>query len=458
MSLVPSANPWRVLALVVLLGACHGRARTARPAATIDWGPAPGARQESAALLLLGEDGVARVACLPGQGLARQRWPSLPLRRILDVGRYEGGTIAAHAASPTDGSAKAEDAMVLLSPGAEPRRLAAGVRSARFSPDGVAIAYEVVTPKDDDTDTASATSYVHDLSTGHTSELGPVVDPLWEADGKYLRATRLVPGKRDHGETHPHVTSLRARWDRASGNMNEEGRGSAQIPAPSGEAVAWSAAQRGDRAPDQCSVFLRRQGGVRHSTVGAFCLGIADDRGVRWSPDGRWLAFLHPGLPRPAQRGPGQFFLDIVSVEGGRYPALSALYAQAGADQATSVSGPGPVWIDWSPSGRLLAMSDGADAVRVYDFALPGMVQLGKGQQPRWSPGGAYLLITMRPDTAGDGVVVKQSRQLGESPAQAAVVLQGAAPAARMDFGVVREARWLPAEVCQGDDGIPNGR
>jgi hypothetical protein len=453
---VPSTHRWRVVALVVLVGACRGRSPSVRPAAAIRWGSSPGA-PEAAALLLLGTDGVARVGCVPGPGRARQRLPSLPLQRILDVGGYGGVTIAAHAASTTDAGVSAEDVMVLLSPGAAPRRLAAGVRGARFSPDGAAIAYEVVARRADGSGTAPATSYVYDLSTGRTTELGSVVDPLWEADGQHLRATRLLPGTSDHGTSYAHATSLRVRWDRTSGGVSVEGRGSAQIPAPLGEAVAWSAAQRGDRAPDQCSVFLRPQGGVRHSTVGAFCVGIADERGVRWSPDGRWLAFLHPGLPGHLPRERGQFFLDIVGVEGGRSPALSALYAKTADERATSVAG-GSLWIDWSPSGRLLAMSDGADDVRVYDFETPGMILWGKGQRPMWSPGGAYLLLMLQPDLAGEKHVATQSHRLGESPTQSAFVLHGPAPTERMDLGVVREARWLPVAMCPVDESTLDRR
>ena len=142
--------------------------------------------------------------------------------------------------------------------------------------------------------------------------------------------------------------------------------------------------------------------------------------------DGRWLAFPHPGR-LPGQRQPGGFIVDVVGVEGGRYPALSALHARSRPEQLAIATAPGSVWFDWSPSGRFLALHDGASDLRVYDFETHGIAGLGKGQRPMWSPGGAYLLIL----AAGQ-----------------AVVLSGVAEAARIDLGPVRDARWLPAQAC----------
>jgi hypothetical protein len=291
-------------------------------------------------------------------------------------------------------------------------------------------------------------SYVFELATGKLTELGALVDPLWEFDGKHLCATRLRTASEEHGAQAAPWTSLRVRWDRDSGNVTVAGPGSAQIPAPVGAAVAWSERQRGTMAPSQCVVRISRRGGVPHSIVGRFCLGIADDRSVRWSPDGRWLAFPHPG-PVPGQPQPGGFFVDVVGVEGGRYPALSALHARAHPEQLAIVTAPGSVWFDWSPSGRLLALQDGANDLRVYDFEAYGTVLLGKGQRPMWSPGGAYLLIQAAGQvTATNGIPPRQRSQDGEGSAVEAFVLPGSAPSARIDLGLVRDARWLPAQVC----------
>ena len=169
-------------------------------------------------------------------------------------------------------------------------------------------------------------------------------------------------------------------------------------------------------------------------------MGMADDRGVRWSPDGRWLAFPHPG-PIPGQRELGSFFVDVVGIEGGRYPALSALQARAHPDQLAIATAPGSVWFDWSPSGRFLALHDGLSDLRVYDFEAQGMVFLGKGQRPMWSAGGSYLLVL----AAGQ---VPRSQDAAD-PILEAFVLLGAAPAVRIDLGLVRDARWLPAQACE---------
>jgi hypothetical protein len=178
-------------------------------------------------------------------------------------------------------------------------------------------------------------------------------------------------------------------------------------------------------------------------------MGIADDRAARWSPDGRWLAFPHPG-PVPGQGKPEGFFVDVVGVEGGRYPALSALRARARPEDLAIATAPGAVWFDWSPSGRFLALHDGMSDLRVYDFETQGMAFLGKGQRPMWSPGGSYLLVLAAgPVAAIDGISPSHGSQNAEDSGLAAFVLPGVAPAARIDLGPVRDARWLPAQACE---------
>jgi hypothetical protein len=404
------------LALAVALGACRGRTP---PAATVDWKPAPGTRAEAAALLLLDKDGMSKIVCLPGREPARQLFPGVTLGKILDV-RWQGGPmVAGGAPAAKDTAPSPGDELVLLLPSGGPRQLAWGVRTARFSPDGAALAYVVAA--------APPVSYVLDLDTGKVAEIGPLADPLWEADGKHLRATRLRIASDEHQGWAAHWPSVRVRWDRVSGTATMDGPGASQIPAPVGEAVAWSDGHRGKAPANQCTIYLSRHGGVMHSTVGKSCMGIADDREMRWSPDGRWLAFPHSGR-LPGQRQPGGFIVDVVGVEGGRYPALSALHARSRPEQLAIATAPASVWFDWSPSGRFLALHDGASDLRVYDFEAHGTAVLGKGQRPMWSPGGAYLLIL----AAGQ-----------------AVVLSGVAEAARIDLGPVRDARWLPAQACE---------
>jgi len=437
MSHGPPALRWRALALGVMLGACRGRTP---PVPTVEWKPGPGARAEAAALLLLDKDGLAKIVCFPGRTAERQLFPGVALGRILDVSWKEGLMVAGWAAASGKALASSGHELVLMAPPSGPRKLARGVRAARFSPDAAALAYEVAEADISGARASTPTSYVLDLVTGNVTNLGALADPLWEADGKHLLATGFRAAPETRGVPVTQGTSLRVRWDRDSGAVTIDGPGSAQLPAPVGKAVAWSEEQRPMGTPRPCVVFLSRRGGVRHSIVGRFCMGMADDRGVRWSPDGRWLAFPHPG-PIPGQRELGSFFVDVVGIEGGRYPALSALQARAHPDQLAIATAPGSVWFDWSPSGRFLALHDGLSDLRVYDFEAQGMVFLGKGQRPMWSAGGSYLLVL----AAGQ---VPRSQDAAD-PILEAFVLLGAAPAVRIDLGLVRDARWLPAQACE---------
>jgi len=428
------------LAVVVMLGACRGRTP---PTPAVDWKTAAA---EAAALLLLDKDGTAKLVCLPGHTQTRQLFPGVALRRILDVGWKGEPMVAGWAAHSAGPDKSAGDELVLLAPSADPRRPAKDVRAAHFSPDGAALAYEVVQRRNSGAALAPPTSYVLDLATGRVTELGMFADPLWEADGKHLRTTLLRTASEEHQAPGVQWTSLRARWDRESGANTLVGRGSAQIPAPLGTAVAWSEEQRSTIARSHCRLLLAPWGGVAHSVQGEFCMGIADDRGVRWSPDGRWLAFPHPG-PVPGQRNLGGSFVDVVRVEGGRYPALSALHARTRPEQLAIATAPGSVWFDWSPSGRFLAMHDGASDLRVYDFEAHGLAFLGKGQRPMWSPYGAYLLILAAGQGAAtNGILPGQDADVS---ALEAFVLSGVAPTARIDLGLVRDARWLPAQACE---------
>jgi len=433
------------LALAIMLGACRGRTP---PAPAVDWRPEAGERAEAAALLLLDKDGLAKIVCLPGRTQERQLFPGVSLGRILDVSWKKVPMIAGSAVALDDADQGRGDELVLLIPHSGPRRLAKGVRTARFSPDGAALAYEVTQPNTG-AGMEPPTSYVLDLATGNVTKLGAAADPLWEADGKHLRATRLLPGSEKGRAPAVQWTSLRMSWERESGIVTIDGPGSAQIPAPVGEAVAWSEERPSSVARKQCTVLLSHRGGGRHSIVGRFCMGVSDDRGARWSPDGQWLAFPHPD-PVSDQRKPEGFFVDVVGVEGGRYPALSALRARARPEQLAVATAPGTVWFDWSPSGRFLALHDGMRDLRVYDFEAHGTAFLGKGQKPMWSPAGAYLLVLAAGQVAEiDGVSRSPRSQDAEATALEAFVLPGVAPAARIDLGLVRDARWLPAQVCE---------
>ncbi len=228
---------------------------------------------------------------------------------------------------------------------------------------------------------------------------------------------------------------MRARWDRASGTTALLGPGSAQVPAPAGKEVAWSedSRARGARASKDCRLLVGSVG-VHHTAVGSFCSGIADERAVRWSPDGQWLAYPHP-TSLAADTEDGRGFLDVIGLAGGRSPLLASLDARAGTARLATT--PGPVWIDWSPSQRFLAVQDAADELRVYDFHALGVASLGKGRQPTWSPGGSYLSIVAGPAPGR-----------GEFSEARAFVLAGVEASTWIDLGPARDARWLAARAC----------
>lgn len=411
-SLASKLARWLVLAAV--LAGCRDRPHQA-PA--IDWQVAT---VETAALLLQDGQGAVWQVCLPGSPSPRPLPAGTPVRRIMDVAWKDGLRMAA--------SAPDADETFLLAPPAEPRRLGQDVRDARFSPNGDALAYQV---QEAGATFARPTSFVLDLVSGRLTELAGLADPRWEADSEHLRATLL----REDAQDGP-MRSLRARWDRQSESTALLGPGSAQIPAPTGEAVAWSPDQRGPNTRSACVVRLGQPGGVQvpHNVQGEFCLGLADDRGVRWSDDGQWLAFPHPG-PVPGGHDPSKSFLDVVTLAGGRTRELMTLHNQVGPAASELAVAPASVWFDWSPQHRFLAVQDGVGDLRVYDFQAHGIAALGKGDRPRWSPGGAYLLI---------------SASSAEGAEPHIFVLSGAAPSARMDLGPATDARWLPVAACDG--------
>jgi hypothetical protein len=447
---------WHVLALVVLLCACRGRS-TRVP--TVDWKVQPGVPAESSALLILDGAGQAKVLCLPGRTPSRLRLPEVALSKFLDVG-WRAGPVVAGRAAPAAGR-RAHDDLVLVLPDGRSRKLADDVRTARFAPDAGALAYEVAGPGNGQGSPVPPATNVLELDTSALTRLAAFANPLWEADGQHLRGTRVRTAGETHDEAGATWTSLRVRWDRESARANREpattidGPGAAQIPAPAGGGVAWVGIQRGRDEAGPCTVFLSPQGGIPHTAVGDVCAGIADDRAMRWSPDGRWLAFAHPGR-LPGQPNPGGFFVDVVGIEGGRYPALWDLQRHARPDQLAIVPRPAPMWFDWSPSGRFLAAQDGSYALRVYDFEAHGVADLGPGRKPLWSPNGTYLvMLATRTASARGPSPPGQEVRDEEGSVREAVVLSGSAPGARIDLGPARDVRWLPAAACASDS--PSG-
>lgn len=430
MSLGRLPSFWSAVAVVAMTVGCRGRTA----ATTAGFGVnTPG---ERAALLVLDGQGRANLVCLPEGKVERDLFPGTALGQILDVAWKNGTMVAGRTGLARDGGTGVVDDLVVLLPNGGRAQPATGVRAARFSPDATALVYETVAPGEAAIGTPEApTSFVLDLASGKVTALGALADPLWEADSMHIRATRLRSLGEEHATANARSISLRVRCDRAAGTVTPVGFGSAQIPAPRGEAVAWSPLPPSATPRDSCTILVGRPNSPRHTIVGRFCAGSADDRGARWSPDGQWLAFARPG-PLPRRQGRDGFFVDVVGVEGGRSPALSSLYARAQPEQIAIAASPDEVWLDWSPSRRFLAISDGAHELRLYDFEAGAIARLGKGRGPTWSPGGAFVLAF----EGGEAPPSQLSR---------AFLLTSAMPGAKRDLGPVRAARWLPGEACR---------
>jgi hypothetical protein len=268
---------------VLVLCACRGRTRPDHPDAAATAAPrvTPVIKVEKAALLLVDREGAAKLPCLPAPSTRRELFSGVKLLQALDVVWRDGRIEVAALVADSRRRSEDVDQLVLLASDAPPRVLATGARPARFSPYGDALAFETARREHlgGGVVTQVRSSHVLDLGSGEPVELVGVVDPWWEADGKHLRANRLSKRIEDRGHaTGVRWDSLRVRWDRQTRTLETWRRGSAQLPAPSGTAVAWSEDQASALAPSHCAVRLGRAG-HQHPIVGPFCMGIADDRG-----------------------------------------------------------------------------------------------------------------------------------------------------------------------------------
>lgn len=257
---------------------------------------------------------------------------------------------------------------------------------------------------------------------------GQVTYPHFSADGRYIafnRAGALWVVRADDPKATPWQlpSALRACgpavWapDRPAlaltgergvvvVDVKEQGPGSEHLVAEGWSAPAWSpdgqtlaiTQSKPGAEPFTGTVFIAtvpRSGGmprVIHAEPGpheSACGPVSGAAELRWSADGRWLAFYRMGLT--ASMGADCNELAVVPVAGG---------------VAVPV-GVGPLradWFDWSPQGAVLALTDGVgrDAwnkvVRLAPMPpaapLRSVTPAGlTDRAPVWSPNGRQLAL-----------------------------------------------------------------
>jgi hypothetical protein len=408
------------------------------------------------ALLLTDVEGRMRIRCLH-----RRREREVPtstkasIESLLDAVWLADGL---HVAAAVAGRAGVSGTLALLGPDGAWRRLESGVRWARFSAEANAMLFEVVAPRyvGGGIAVAGSTTKVVDLSSGGVTKVGELVEPRWEAEGKSVLATRLDPKLEDA----PRSVNLRwgvsrVRWDRRSQTASILGQGDAQIPSPVSDAIAWrDAAERppmpGSPAGDRCALTVGAAGKTHAFPVeGRLCLGSADDRSVRFSPDGKWLAFASFDGPVPTGAvpvGDGKsdrpMFLRIVSPAGGAHPAGANVRARdlearrsAKKLDASSMRG-GYRWLDWSPASTAIVAEDLDGAVSIFELTTGTRIAVGAGRAPTFDERGEHVLVMSPTGSGGEALVIH--REAGDK---------------RESLGRVRDARWLSTSACEAASG-----
>ncbi|MDE3111894.1 MAG: PD40 domain-containing protein [Chloroflexota bacterium] len=155
-----------------------------------------------------------------------------------------------------------------------------------------------------------------------------------------------------------------------------DGRGSMDL-SPSGDEVAF--------AWDRSGTFEIYSAPLVGDRIIQLTSAGAASRSPRWSPDGRWLAFLRSEGDVPTA-------LWLVDRDGERERRLTD--ATGYRDHA------------WSPDGARIAVADGAGDIRVLDPESGRNERIASGSFPRWSPDGRSIVFTARGAAAGDlGIV-----------------------------------------------------
>jgi hypothetical protein len=363
-----------------------------------------------------------------------------------------------HVAANVAGRAGVPGTLALLGPDGAWQRLDSGVRWARFSAEGNATLFEVVARRyvGGGIVVAGSTTKVVDLSSGAVTKAGELMDPRWEADGKAVLATRLDPKLDDAPRSvNLRLRVWRVRWNRRSRTASTLGQGDAQIPSPLSDAIAWRDATDRPSLPaspagDRCALTVGAAGATHTFSVeGRLCLGSADDRSVRFSPDGQWLAFASFDGPVPTGAvpvGDGKsdppMFLRIVSPSGGAHPAAERVRARdlearqlAERVDPASMRG-GYRWLDWSPASTAIVAEGPGGALSIFDLTAGTRIQAGVGRAPTFDERGEHVLA-MSPAGSGEEAFVIH-REAGDR---------------RESLGRVRDARWLSASACEAGAG-----
>lgn len=428
----------------------------APPARPHTAGPIQGKDARSAALLVTGGDGRMRIQCLHGggtRGLSTDATASV--EDLFDAAWVrEGLYVAANVA----GRAGAPSRLAVLTPDTW-RLLDSGVKGARLSLEAGALLFEVVIPTHvaGGTVALGSTTKMMDLHNGAVTTIGRLSDPRWEAGGKSVLATRVdrqLEERKNALRVRWRVS--RVRWDRRSGITTALGQGDAQIPSPRADAIAWRDAAERPTMPsypagDRCAVTLGAAGGTHTFAVeGRICLGSADDRSIRFSPDGKWLAFSSfdgpvPDGPVPVNDGKSDppMFLRIVSASGVEHPAaervrvndIQARSRTKNVDPASMRAG--YRWLDWSPTSTALVAEDADGTIAIFDLTAGTRTAAGPGRAPTFDESGEHVLGMGR----------------SESGEVTAFVIHREARDVRDGLGHVRDAQWLGPSACEAEWG-----
>jgi hypothetical protein len=212
----------------------------------------------------------------------------------------------------------------------------------------------------------------------HTYMKGPLDDPSWSPDGRWLAYRDSRRGYNQNDE----ISIVSARGGSPRNLTHNPANDWGPAWAPDGQTIAFNSDRRGTP-----QIWLVRADGThprRVTTVGG--------EYPSWAPDSRRLVFMSS---EPGASGPDPNY-DIFTVDrDGRH--LRQLTDWAGEDG----------WPAWSPDGRLIAYTTSQDDVGqrtsgtyrdVYTMHVDGsdqrrLVRGMSGEFPTWSPDGRLIVF-----------------------------------------------------------------